>query len=265
MSTQTNTSSDARVTGVNGSVVSVEADTAAIVKNEVCYVCVGDRKLKAEVLRIHGRTADIQVFEETEGVQAGDLVEFTGQLLSVDLGPGLLGGIYDGLQNPLSALAEKDGFFLQRGRYVAPLNNQQKWAFTPTRKPGDKLRAGDTIGTVQERHTTHKIMIPFGETNEVELLSVESGSFAVDQVIAKIRVAGKRDRTLTMTQAWPVRRRTGVTASVISRKFKPQLPKRWISSSIGFAPRPNPARPKSSSVSLPSGTRQNRNRTTLST
>jgi V/A-type H+/Na+-transporting ATPase subunit A len=219
MSTQTNTS-EARVTGVNGSVVSVEAETAAIVKNEVCYVCVGERKLKAEVLRIHGRTADIQVFEETEGVQAGDRVEFTGDMLSVKLGPGLLGGIYDGLQNPLSALAERDGFFLQRGRYVEPLNNQTKWAFTATRKPGDKLRAGDTIGTVQERHTTHKIMIPFGESGEVEIVSIESGSFAVDEKVARIRV-GRTERDLTMTQAWPVRR--PVPAPMLERSLVERL------------------------------------------
>ena len=114
----------------------MEAAEGSIMKNEVAYVCVGEQKLKAEVLRIHGRTADLQVFEETQGVKVGDRVEFTGQLLSVSLGPGLLGTIYDGLQNPLKTLAAEDGFFLRRGRYVKPLDGQQKWAFTPTRTNG---------------------------------------------------------------------------------------------------------------------------------
>ena len=114
MSTHVN-SNEAVVTGVGGNIVSIEAPAGAIMKNEVAHICVGDEKLKSEVLRVHGNTADVQVFEETAGVKVGDRVELTGQLLSITLGPGLLGGVYDGLQIPLYAMAEKNGYFLQRG------------------------------------------------------------------------------------------------------------------------------------------------------
>ena len=122
-----NCTGEAVVTGVNGNIVTMEATQGSIMKSEVAYVCAGEERLKAEVLRIDGRTADLQVFEETDGVRVGDRVEMTGQLLSVTLGPGLLGTIYDGLQNPLKKLAALDGFFLQRGRYVDSLDAQQKW------------------------------------------------------------------------------------------------------------------------------------------
>jgi V/A-type H+-transporting ATPase subunit A len=199
-------SSEAVVTGINGNIVTMEAAEGSIMKNEVAYVCVGEQKLKAEVLRIHGRTADLQVFEETQGVQVGNRIELTGQQLSATLGPGLLGTIYDGLQNPLKKLAAADGFFLRRGRYVEPLDRQQKWTFTPTLRVGDRVKAGVTLGTVQERQITHKIMVPFAEPGEVEITSIQSGSFTVDEPVAQIRDASGHQRHLTMSQAWPVRR-----------------------------------------------------------
>ena len=205
------------VIGVNGNVVTVNAAEGSIIKNEVAYVCTGDQKLKSEVLRIQGRTADLQVFEETDGVEVGDRVEFTTQMLSVDLGPGLLGNIYDGLQNPLKVLAEKDGFFLKRGRYVEALDQKTKWAFNPTKKVGDKLVAGDVIGTVKELHYTHKIMIPFAELGEVELTWIQGGNCTVDEPVAKIRDAMGRERSLTMTQSWPVRR--PIPSSMLSRRL----------------------------------------------
>lgn len=205
MSTLTSTN-EATIIGVNGNVVTVEAAKGSIVKNEVAYVCLGNRKLKAEVLRTLGRTADLQVFEDTQGTKVGDRVELTGRLLSVTLGPGMLGTIYDGLQNPLKTLALEDGFFLQRGRYVEPLDNQIKWEFTPSRQKGERLKAGDTLGTVQERHITHKIMVPFAEPDEVELTWIQGGLFTVDQTVARIRDAAGRERPLGMTQSWPVRR-----------------------------------------------------------
>ncbi|HUT91193.1 MAG TPA: V-type ATP synthase subunit A [Thermoguttaceae bacterium] len=205
MSTQTFTN-EGVVVGVNGNVVAVEALEGSIVKNEVGYVCTGDERLKAEVLRILGRTADLQVFEETHGVRVGDRVEFTGEMLSVALGPGLLGNIYDGLQNPLTTLAEKDGFFLRRGREVDALDPQHQWAFTPARRAGERLVAGDPLGTVKERHITHKIMVPFGEPGEVELTWIHGGSLTVNEPVARIRDQAGRERPLTMTQTWPVRR-----------------------------------------------------------
>ncbi len=205
MSTSTYTG-EALVTGVNGNVVTLEADEGSIIKNEVAYVCVGEQRLKAEVLRIHGRTADLQVFEETEGVRVGDRVEFSGELLSATLGPGLLGTVYDGLQNPLRTLAELDGFFLRRGRYIDPLDPQHQWAFNPTRRAGEKVRAGDVLGTVKERHITHKIMVPFSEPGDVEVTWIQSGHFTVKEPVARIRDALGRERPVTMTQTWPVRR-----------------------------------------------------------
>jgi len=119
--------------------VSVESD-APLMKNAIAFVHTGDASLKGEVLRVQGHRADLQIFEETQGVRVGDGVELTPQMLSATLGPGLLGMIYDGLQNPLQALAERDGFFLVRGKAVAPLDLSRTWTFVPSRKPGERCR-----------------------------------------------------------------------------------------------------------------------------
>lgn len=199
-------SSDATVTGVNGNIVSISAEGLQITKNEIGYVCTGPDRLKAEVLRIEGHLADLQVYEETAGVRVGDRVELTGQLLSATFGPGLLGTVYDGLQNPLHNLAQADGFFLKRGRYVDPLDRERRWLFTPVCKAGDRLRAGDVIGTVPENRFTHKICVPFSELGEVEVLAVHDGNLTIDEPVARIRDSQGNERTLTMTQQWPVRR-----------------------------------------------------------
>jgi len=193
-----------KVTAVNGNIVAIEVPDGNIVKNEVAYVCVGDDRLKSEVLRVYGREADLQVFEDTQGVRVGDRVELTHQLLSASLGPGLLGAVYDGLQNPLEALANRDGFFLRRGHYVEALDRQHKWSFVPLRRTGDKLRAGDVVGTVQERGLQHKIMIPFDVAGQIELTWIQGGSFTVDEPIARVRDSHGQ-RPLTMRQEWPVR------------------------------------------------------------
>jgi V/A-type H+/Na+-transporting ATPase subunit A len=200
-----NSTPEARVIGVIGNIVSIESD-APIMKNSVAFVQVGDAQLKGEVLRVQGRRADLQIFEETQGVRVGDRVALTTEMLSATLGPGLLGMVYDGLQNPLKALAQRDGFFLVRGTSVAPLDLTQRWPFVPSRKAGERLRAGDSIGTVQERRFIHKIMLPFGEPGEVELASIQSGEFTVNEPVARVRDAAGRPRELTLSQAWPVRR-----------------------------------------------------------
>ncbi len=220
MNTSTYTN-EATVSGVVGNVVSVVAPTGSIMKNEVAYVCVAEQKLKAEVLRIHGRTADLQVFEDTQGVRVGDRVEFTRQLLSVSLGPGLLGNIYDGLQNPLKTLAAKDGFFLRRGRYVEPLDSEVRWAFTPIQQVGAMLTAGDVLGTVQELHVVHKIMVPFAEPGELELTWIKSGSYTVEEPVARVRDAFGHERSLTMAQTWPVRR--PLSAAMLRRRLVERL------------------------------------------
>ena len=196
---------EARVIGATGNVVRVESD-APLMKNSIALVHVGDARLKGEVLRVQGRNADLQIFEETQGVRSGDVVELTTEMLSATLGPGLLGMVYDGLQTPLAALAKRDGFFLVRGKPVAPLDSERKWTFVPSRKEGDRLRAGDVIGTVRENRFTHKIMIPFGERGDAELLSIQGGEFTIDESVAHIRDAFGHERDLTLLQRWPVRR-----------------------------------------------------------
>jgi V/A-type H+/Na+-transporting ATPase subunit A len=200
-----NSTPEARVIGVTGNIVSIESD-APIMKNSVAFVQVGDAQLKGEVLRVQGRRADLQIFEETQGVRVGDQVALTTEMLAATLGPGLLGMVYDGLQNPLAALAKRDGFFLVRGKSVAPLDPTQRWPFVPSRKAGERLRAGDSIGTVQERRFIHKIMLPFGEPGEVELASIQSGEFTVNEPVARVRDAAGRQREVILSQAWPVRR-----------------------------------------------------------
>src|SRR5258707_13755652 len=157
-----NSTPETRVTGVTGNIVRIESE-APIMKNSVAFVHVGNARLKGEVLRVQDGRADLQIFEETQGVRVGAQVTLTSEMLSATLGPGLLGMVYDGLQNPLEALAKRDGFFLVRGEAVAPLGPTQMWPFAPGCKAGERLHPGDAIGTVQERRFVHKIMVPFGE------------------------------------------------------------------------------------------------------
>ncbi len=213
----------ARVIGVNGNIVTIDLHGRSIRKNEVAFVVVGEDRLKSEVLRIYGQIADLQVFEETHGVRYGDPVELTGELLSVSLGPGLLGVIFDGLQNPLTDLAEQDGFFLKRGRDIYPLDRSRTWDFQAACQAGDKLAAGALLGTVQERNITHKIMAPFDLPAPVEVLSVETGKRTVDQPVVRVRDATGRERQWTMVQTWPVRR--PVPAAMLrSRRAQREFP-----------------------------------------
>jgi V/A-type H+/Na+-transporting ATPase subunit A len=213
-----NTNPTARVSAVQDDIVTIEAEMtdegpAPLKKNEVIYVCPTRRdssgrqeKLKAEVLRIRGRTADAQVFENTFGVAVGDPVEQTQEMLSVSLGPGLLGQVYDGLQNPLESLASQYGYFLPRGAETEPLDRKQKWSFVPTVRSGDHLVAGAVIGTVQEGRYTHKIMIPFDEPSRVEVTWIQEGTVTIDDPVARIRSASGKEKPLTLVQKWPVRR-----------------------------------------------------------
>src|SRR5690554_1890994 len=175
-----------RVTGVNGNMVTVKFE-GNVSQNEVGYILLGEQRLKSEVIRISGTIASLQVFEMTGGIQVGDPVEFTGEMLSVELGPGLLTQIYDGLQNPLPELAEQTGFFLQRGVYLQPIPNK-KWEFTPVAKEGETYYPADTLGTVQEGIFTHQIMVPFNfPENGLKLEKiVKKGSYNVRDEIATL-------------------------------------------------------------------------------
>ncbi|MCD8323969.1 MAG: V-type ATP synthase subunit A [Clostridiales bacterium] len=195
-----------KVVGINGNMVSVEFD-GTVSMNEVCYVEVEGARLKSEVIRIRGNVAQVQVYEMTKGIACGDNVEFTGDLLSAELGPGLLGQVYDGLQNPLPLLAEQAGWFLERGVYVDSLNGEKKWDFTPTAKPGDRVKAGEYVGTVPEGPFTHKIFVPFYLLGSYTVKSVAAaGAYTIHETIAVITDEKGKDIDLTMSFRWPVKR-----------------------------------------------------------
>ncbi len=182
-------------------------DAQPIIKNEVIYVCPegSDERLKGEVLRVEGNTAVAQVFEDTRGIRIGDPVDQSGRMLSVKLGPGLLGQVYDGLQNPLEQIANRYGFFLKRGAHVDALDTTQQWSFAPGVSHGSRLVAGDVVGTVQEGRYEHRIMVPFDFRGQWELDWIQEGNVSVDQPIAAIRNTDGNERELTLAQEWPVR------------------------------------------------------------
>ena len=195
-----------KVVSINGNLVSVEFD-GNVSMNEICYVLVGDTTLKSEVIRIRGNVAQIQVYEMTDGIKCGDKVEFTGDMLSADLGPGLLGQIYDGLQNPLPILAQQAGWFLERGIYADGLDNDKKWEFTPTANVEDIVRAGEYIGTVPEGPFTHKIFIPFYLHGNYTVKSIaEKGEYNVKETVAVIADERGREIPVSMSFKWPVKR-----------------------------------------------------------
>jgi len=194
-----------KVIGVNGNLLKVEFEKP-VIQNEVAYACVGELKLKAEVIRIRGNSAELQVFEDTVGLKVGDSVEFSGALLSVELGPGLLTQVFDGLQNPLPALAEECGFFLQRGKYLKPLPRDTKWAYTPTLNVGDTVQAGDTIGIIPEGMFDHRVMVPFNLHGKwtVEKLT-PAGEYTVEEVVAVLKDDKGNTRECEIMQLWPVK------------------------------------------------------------
>ncbi len=194
-----------KIVGVNGNLIRVHFD-AAVSQNEVAYALVGENRLKAEVIRVRGDVADLQVFEDTTDLRIGSPVEFSRELLSVELGPGLLGSIYDGLQNPLPDLAAECGFFLQRGKYLAPLNRDKTWSFTPEVKEGDIVTAAQTIGTVPEGIFKHRIMVPFRLNGAYKVEKIApAGSYTVTQAIATLVGEGGDRHELTLIQRWPVK------------------------------------------------------------
>ena len=200
------TQNKGKVLSVNGNLVSVEFD-GNVSMNEICYVLVDGIALKSEVIRIRGNVAQIQVYEMTGGIKCGDVVEFTGEMLSAQLGPGLLGQVYDGLQNPLPVLAEQAGWFLERGNYADGLNADAKWEFTPTAKVGDTLRAGEYFGTVPEGAFTHKIFLPFNLLGSYKIKSIaEKGEYTVSETVAVVTDERGREYPLAMSFRWPVKR-----------------------------------------------------------
>ena len=194
-----------RIVAVNGNMITVEFDTS-VIQNEVAYAVLGDKKLKAEVIRVRGNRADLQVFEDTRGLTIGDIAEFSGEMLSIELAPGLLTKVFDGLQNPLPELAEECGFFLQRGTYLPALDGEKKWDFTPAAKPGDDVVAGSVLGSVPEGIFKHKIMTPFDISGQWKVKSVaEKGEYNIKETIAVITSTNGEDKEVQMLRKWPVK------------------------------------------------------------
>ncbi len=200
------TENKGKVISVNGNLVSVEF-SGSVSMNEICYVKVANAMLKSEVIRIRGNVAQAQVYEMTGGIRCGDEVEFTGEMLAAELGPGLLGQIYDGLQNPLPILAERAGWFLERGIYADGLNHEKKWMFTPTAKVGDTVKAGEYVGTVPEGAFLHKIFVPFYLLGSYTVKSVaDPGEYTVQETVAVIVDEKGKEIPVTMSFKWPVKR-----------------------------------------------------------
>lgn len=194
-----------RIVGVNGNMVTAEFDQA-VHQNEVAYVVVDGLRLIAEVIRVRGRYADLQVFEDTSGLKVGGRVEFANEMLSVELGPGLLAQIFDGLQNPLPAIAERCGFFLPRGLQLEALPRDKTWEFTPAVSVGDWVMAGDKLGTVPEGIFDHWIMVPFGFEGRYRVAKIApAGEYTVEDEIAVLE-DDRGPHTVTMMQKWPVKR-----------------------------------------------------------
>ena len=190
------------VTGIVSNLVTVLVD-GPVAENEICFIDLGGVKMMAEVIKVNGKYASVQVFESTRGLRGGDKVEFEGRRLQVTLGPGLLSSVYDGLQNDLTTM---ESVFLKRGEYTDPLDHEKLWDFTPIAQPGDKVVAADWLGEVKEGWLPHKIMVPFSCQGTYTVKSVvPAGQYNIDTVIAVLTGADGEDVNVTMTQKWPVK------------------------------------------------------------
>jgi V/A-type H+-transporting ATPase subunit A len=193
------------ITGIKGNLVTVEF-TQSVKQNEVAYIISGGNRLKAEVIRIQGSIAELQVYEETRGLKGGDQVEFSGELLSVDLGPGLLGQVYDGLQNPLPDIAEAYGFFMPEGVSLPALDPNKTWNFEPVVNKGDRVSAGHFLGWVPEEIFHHRIMVPFQLTGDFTVASIaHRNSYSIHDTIAEIESQGGDIHPVPMMFQWPVK------------------------------------------------------------
>jgi len=191
-----------KVAGIVSNLVTVLVD-GPVGENELCYIKLGGTQLLAEVIKVTGEKASVQVFESTRGLRNGDEVEFLGRMLEASLGPGLLSGVYDGLQNDLTTM---EGVFLQRGEYTDPLDHKKLWDFKPLAAPGDKVKAADWLGEVREGWLPHKIMVPFSFSGEFTVKSLSAaGTYNIDTVIAVLTDEDGEDHNVTMVQKWPVK------------------------------------------------------------
>ncbi len=204
------------VKGIISNLVTVEVD-GPVSQNEIAYIHLGASRLMAEVLKVTGNKAFVQVFESTRGLKVGNEVEFMGHMLEVTLGPGLLSRNYDGLQNDLDKLT---GIYLQRGEYNFPLDKEKLWKFTPLAHPGDKVVAGSWLGEVDENFQPHKIMVPFVFQGSYTVKSVvPEGEYTIMDKVAVVIDADGKEIELNMIQKWPVKKAITVHAEK-PRPFK---------------------------------------------
>ena len=204
-----------KVTGIVSNLVTVQVD-GPVAENELCYITLAGTPLLAEVIKVSGDKASVQVFESTRGLKNGDPVEFEGRMLEVTLGPGLLSSVYDGLQNNLTTM---ESVFLKRGEYTDPLDHTKLWDFTPIAKEGDKVTAADWLGEVKEGWLPHKIMVPFSFKGEYTVKKIaEAGKYNIDMVVAVLTGADGEETYVTMTQKWPVK----VAVKAYKEKPRPQ-------------------------------------------
>ena len=191
-----------KVTGIVSNLVTVQVD-GPVAENELCHIRTAGTELLAEVIKVKGDKASVQVFESTRGLRGGDEVVFLGRMLEATLGPGLLSSIYDGLENNLATMT---GVFLKRGEYTAPLDHDRLWDFTPLASEGDKVSAADWLGEVKEGWLPHKIMVPFSFKGEFTVVSVApAGRYNIDSTIAVLRNGDGEELNVTMVQKWPVK------------------------------------------------------------
>ena len=191
-----------KVTGIVSNLVTVKVD-GPVAENELCHITLNGTPLLAEVIKVNGDKASVQVFESTRGLKFGDAVVFEGKMLEATLGPGLLSSVYDGLQNNLVTMED---VFLKRGEYTSPLDHEKLWEFTPIAKPGDKVEAADWLGEVKEGWLLHKIMVPFVLKGEYTVKSMEkAGEYNIDHVVAVLTDGNGEDVKVTMVQKWPVK------------------------------------------------------------
>ncbi len=190
------------VNGIISNIVIVKAD-GAVGQNEICYVYCGETRMMAEVIKVIGDDAYVQVYDSTRGLKIGDKVEFMGHMLEATLAPGLLSRNYDGLQNDLEKM---DGLFISRGSITDPVDFERKWEFSPIAEAGDKVTAGAWLGRVKEQWVDHKIMVPFVMQGNYTVKSVAAaGEYKVTDTVAVVTDADGNDYNITMVQKWPVK------------------------------------------------------------
>jgi len=195
-------STKGKVRGIIANLIVVEAD-GPVSQNEICFIVTAKTRLMAEVIKINGQNAYVQVFESTRGVRINDDVDFAGHLLEVTLGPGILSKNYDGLQNDLDKM---EGVFLKRGEYTHPLDPEKKWQFKPLAQKGDTVEAASWLGQVDENGMSHKIMVPFTFKGNYTVQSVtDAGEYTVEDTIAVLLDSDKREVKVNMIQKWPVK------------------------------------------------------------